>query len=210
MSKLITFVVLLVILWIAFVNNKQTGTLIDHFSLSSSNDEDVGVTVPVQVGGVTFNVQDDLENHKKAGELLAYINKNNKKLIDALKVDFPNDIRTQRLVNKYNESHIFEGNPQNNKNFTSYTINKGEKVVFCLRSKLNGKFHSQNMLQYVAIHELAHIASIGVGHGVEFQVNFKWLLKEAVKENLYREEDFRRNPKEYCGLTINTQPDLSD
>ncbi|AYV79128.1 MAG: protein of unknown function DUF45 [Faunusvirus sp.] len=88
--------------------------------------------------------------------------------------------------------------------FTSYSINKGEELVFCLRSKKNGELHVINNLMYVAIHELAHIGCTEVGHTPLFNKIFQFLLKQAIECNVYRYEDYESHPIEYCGMTLNS------
>ena len=60
------------------------------------------------------------------------------------------------------EINIME-TPADEKN-TSYTINKGEKIVICLRSKFLNEIHDINTIMYVVIHELAHVACPEFGH----------------------------------------------
>ena len=43
---------------------------------------------------------------------------------------------------------------------------------------------------FVAVHELAHIASASIGHTDEFWTNFKFLLEEAEKLNIYKPIDY--------------------
>ena len=63
-----------------------------------------------------------------------------------------------------------------------------------------------NTLTYVAIHELSHIASKSVGHNDEFWDNFKFLLIEAEKINIYTPVDYKKKPVKYCGSTIHDNP----
>lgn len=85
---------------------------------------------------------------------------------------------------------------------TSYTLNKGELMVICLRKKLLETIHDFNIIFYVCIHELAHIASNSIGHNDEFKSNFKFLLKEAIKLKLYTPVDYRKYPINYCGMVV--------
>lgn len=85
--------------------------------------------------------------------------------------------------------------------YTSYTINKKE-LVFCVRSKKTGEIHDINLLMYVVIHELAHIACPEYGHGDLFKKIFKYLLNEANKANIYYSINFSLNHTEYCGMEI--------
>ena len=102
--------------------------------------------------------------------------------------------RTRKLVLSENVS---------NKEFTSYTINKGDEMALCLRpNKENSQFYEINLLTYVVIHELAHIACPEEGHTKLFLKIFTFLIKNAVKLNIYVNVNYEINPKEYCGLTI--------
>ena len=87
--------------------------------------------------------------------------------------------------------------------YTSYTVNKGERIVFCLRAKLINTIHDLNTLMYVVIHELAHVGCPEFGHTPLFREIFKFLLIESVKINIYTPIDYRKYPKNYCGMEIN-------
>ena len=63
-----------------------------------------------------------------------------------------------------------------------------------------------NTLTYVAIHELAHIATESVGHTPEFWKNFKFLLNIAKEINIYEPINYKKNPKQYCGMDITDNP----
>jgi predicted metal-dependent hydrolase len=88
--------------------------------------------------------------------------------------------------------------------YTSYSINKGEELVFCLRSKSSGKLHDINLLMYVAVHELAHTACPETGHTPLFNKIFKFLLERAIDIKLYYYEDYSNHPIEYCGMKLYT------
>lgn len=65
----------------------------------------------------------------------------------------------------------------------SYTINK-EKVHICLRDE-NSNYYNDNMLMYVALHELAHVLCDEIGHTEKFNAIFDELLIRAEKMKLY-------------------------
>ena len=88
--------------------------------------------------------------------------------------------------------------------YTSYSINKGEELVFCLKSKSTLKLHDINLLMYVAVHELAHTACPETGHTPLFNKIFKFLLERAIEINLYYYEDYANHPIEYCGMKLYT------
>ena len=87
---------------------------------------------------------------------------------------------------------------------TSYTVNKGEKLVICLADRETDNIYSYNLLMYVLLHELAHIINTTYGHDDNFKKVFKIITQRAVDLNLYTYEDYKKSPKNYCGLTLNT------
>ena len=86
--------------------------------------------------------------------------------------------------------------------YTSFSVNKGEELVFCIRSKITNEIHDLNDLLYVAIHEIAHIGCPEVGHTDLFKDINLFLLKEAKKYGIYKYSNYYRDPIEYCGIDI--------
>ena len=140
-----------------------------------------------------------------AANTLANIKINMTKLIYHLKnnIDkFPkNTTYIQDLIKRTKVINIME-TPQDEK-FTSYTINKGERIVFCLRSKIIDNIHDMNTLMYVVIHEMGHIGCPEFGHTKLFKDIFKFFLEQSVEIGIYKPIDYRIKPKDYCGMTIN-------
>ncbi|KAI9206568.1 uncharacterized protein BJ171DRAFT_597244 [Polychytrium aggregatum] len=66
-----------------------------------------------------------------------------------------------------------------NAEFTSYTVNKGTLISMCIRDRQTGEVIPPNLLMYVMLHELAHVASASEGHNGEFLENFRFLKREA-------------------------------
>lgn len=91
-----------------------------------------------------------------------------------------------------------------NSSYTSYSVNKGEELVFCLRSKYNKNvMHDFNLLMYVTLHEISHIACPEYGHTPLFKKIFAFFTKIAIEHNIYQKINFPSDPTEYCGLMIN-------
>lgn len=89
--------------------------------------------------------------------------------------------------------------------YTSYTVNKGETIVFCIRSKLISRaneLHDLNLIMYVALHEISHVACPEYNHTPLFKEIFKFICEEAIKMGIYKKIDFDTEPKEYCGMNI--------
>ncbi len=88
--------------------------------------------------------------------------------------------------------------------YTSYSVNKGEELVFCLRNKKSFEFYEYNKILYVAVHEIAHIGCPEIGHTkLFFEIN-KYLLETAKEISMYNFIDYNNKPEEYCGIEINT------
>jgi len=114
-----------------------------------------------------------------------------KKYIELLEENF-NESRTQ----------IYENDPSSE--LTSFSVNKGEEVAFCLKSKKDGHLHEINLMMYVAIHEMAHMGCPEIGHGELFKKIFRFLTLQAIEMNLYSKEDYNQNPVEYCGMILSS------
>lgn len=158
--------------------------------------------------GTDYIVQNKPDK-QKAAELLAALKIKLTQLVDALKKKHPDDAAIGRLVDKFQPEKISEGSKD--KNYTTYTLNKGEKIVFCLRARdESDRLHDLNLMAFVAIHELAHIMTLSTGHTPEFQKHFAFILKEAVEFGLYKPENFRQNPTNYCGIAVTDTPLTDD
>lgn len=113
----------------------------------------------------------------------------------------------RQLIAKFrNKSEIFSENTPDSK-FTSLSVNKGEELIFCLRLKKEGdKLVPRNTILFVALHELSHLMTKTIGHGEDFWRNFRFILKVAIKQNIYKPIDFNSNPQPYCGIQITDSP----
>ena len=146
----------------------------------------------------------NIKDKQEAADILATINQKLEKLKVHLENKYPNDERIKRLRTNYVPENICESTSHDQN--TSYSVNKGEKVVFCIRSKEDDKLEDINTLTFVAIHEMGHLASGTVGHNQEFWDNFEFLLREATSIGLYKKVEYSKNPKSYCGIQITDSP----
>ena len=101
-----------------------------------------------------------------------------------------------------NKTTIYENNL--NSDLTSYNVNKGEQLVFCLRCKNNKSLHNVNLIVYVAVHEMAHSGCPELGHTPLFNKIFHFFLSEAINIKIYKYENYSTNPVWYCGMKLNT------
>ena len=143
------------------------------------------------------------EDNKESANLLSDAITKVKTLLDHLKKSESQDIRTKTLLSRFNPDNITENDPQEMKSgVTSYTVNKGEKIVVCLRQR-NNNFVEINTLMYVIIHELAHICDLtSQQHDEKFWNNFEWLLEHAVNIGIYNYVDYSKDQEPYCGMNI--------
>jgi hypothetical protein len=140
-----------------------------------------------------------------AADLLATVTAKCKAVVQYMKEKHPDDPRVKRLVEGFNPQKISETLPTSE--LTAYSENKGEKIAFCLNTTKNGdKLIDINTLTFVALHELSHVLTESVGHKQDFWNNFKFVLENAKAAGIYDPVDYKKNPKEYCGMTINDNP----
>ena len=143
----------------------------------------------------------------QASDLLANVAIKLEKLISNMQNDLPNNLMVKRIAKKFDSNKIKEILPTSE--YTAYSENKGEKLALCLNEKkddANSNLIDENTLMYVAMHEVAHIGTVSVGHNDEFWSNFKTLIEYSVKYNLYQPVDYKNQNKMYCGLNLTDNP----
>jgi len=178
--------------------------LILLFLIYYKNQKNEVTTVKSNVDNRHYLVQNK-KDKEGAADLLAQVRIKLSDFVNKLKEKYPEDERVDRLFRKFQPEKISEGNVDSN--YTTYTLNKGEKIVFCLRTRdAQDKLHKLNLILFVAIHELGHIMTISQGHTEEFQDNFKFITEEAVKLGTYKPENYRQNPVNYCGIKVTDLP----
>jgi WLM domain len=126
----------------------------------------------------------------------------------------PDYVYFVELLIKFNPEVMYENDP--NQGGITYTINKGDKMMICLRSADNpNQLVDKNTLIFVILHECTHEALYDVlQHPRKFWQYFKRLLGDAVQASIYNPIDYSKYPVMYCGLNINYNPlydkDLSE
>ena len=154
--------------------------------------------------GNTYCVR-EREKLELAANLLAEVTQKMKNMVQYMKAKHPEDPRTIRLVEGFNPKKISETLPTSE--LTAYSENKGEKIAFCLNKTKDGdRLIDLNTLTFVALHELSHIMTESIGHKQDFWQNFKFLLTNAKEAGIYNPIDYKKNPKQYCGMDINDNP----
>ena len=142
------------------------------------------------------------EDAQEAADLIAQIRQKLVLIVDHLVKSYPDEDRSQRMKTNFRPDNIKEG--IDDPKYTSYSINKGEKIVLCLRT--NNKLMDLNTMMFVVLHELAHICTESIGHTKEFWNNFRWILEESINIGMYTKVDYQKQPLEYCGMDITSSP----
>jgi len=157
------------------------------------------------VDGNTFCVR-ERTREKEAVDLLAKITDKAKQLIKYLKDKYPEKENVNRLIAGFNPDTIKETLP--NSKHTAYTENK-KNMYFCLnlkKDKVESQLIDEHTLMFVALHEMAHIATKSIGHKSEFWENFRFLLDEAKVAGIHEPVNYKEKPVEYCSTKINDNP----
>jgi predicted metal-dependent hydrolase len=165
------------------------------------------VKVRSKVDGLMYNVR-DMSDKQAAADLLARVRQKLKKLIDVLRQRYPGKAQVIQLNEKFeaDPKRFYEATPDSE--HVSYSVNKGEKIYLCLRQRegTNESLVDENIMVFVALHEMAHVITTSIGHGPDFWNNFGWLLKQAEAQGVYSYQDFKSHPVSYCGLHITDSP----
>ena len=110
----------------------------------------------------------------------------------------------KQLKESFNPDYITENIPGST--YVAYSVNKGEELSLCVREKDTDVFMDNNIIIFVAIHELSHIMTPETGHTPLFWNNMKYLLEKASAMGIYTPTDYSKNPETYCGMEINSTP----
>lgn len=116
-----------------------------------------------------------------------------------------------RVLAGYDLENIMENDPTASGDNT-YTVDKGAKMLVCLRSRETFLLHDLHTVMFVVLHELAHISNEKWGHSSESQFweIFKFLLHEAKECGMHEPVDYEKHPIRYCGLDVNYNPYFDD
>ena len=116
------------------------------------------VSIKSKVDGRDYIVR-KLPDAMGAANKLAEINSKVQRLIHSLDGSKEG---TDKLVKNYNPDTLSETGI--GAKYTSYSVNKGEKISICIRQTSDDNFIDDNTVLFVVIHELAHVMTKSVGH----------------------------------------------
>ena len=153
-----------------------------------------------------YRVQ-NLADRQAASERMAEIRENLEKLVRHYRDDPATlgDPRVRVLCERFNPENLCENDIDSDS--TSYSENKGERIVVCLRDKAPPfALADTNTVMFVILHEMAHLMTTTVGHTPEFWTNFRRILQDASSIQIYTPVNYARTPTAYCGMTITDSP----
>ena len=178
-----------------------TIVILSYFIIKIYNERDLmEITSSIDNEKYTVQIKDD---SKEAADLIAKIKQRLITLLEHMERKFgSDDERVANLKINFKPNRLKEG--VETPGYTSYSINKGEQIVLCLRN--NDKLVDINTMMFVVLHEYAHLASVSIGHTQEFWDNFRWILEEAINIGIYVKQDFNKKSVEYCGMDITSSP----
>ena len=189
MKETILIAIIVVIIYLFLFHNKKNVVLIEgrdknkYLVYNDTKKNDSAILLSDVINNM-FKIRDYLyDNIDKYPEFNQYIKQLHKNL-------------------HKDRSLIYENDP--NSKLTSFSVNKGEEIAFCLRSKKSNELHQLNLIMYVALHEMAHIACPEIGHGELFKKIFKFLTQVSIELGLYKLDDYEANPIEYCGMMLSS------
>ena len=128
-----------------------------------------------------------------------YKNIDNEEIIEQRKF-IKDSIKLLKKNLRKNRTKFLENH--NEENLTSYSVNKGEELVLCVRNKNEKKLQDLNTMMYVSIHEMAHMGCHEIGHTDLFHKIFKYYLQIAVKIGIYKKEEYFVTRPNYCGMVL--------
>jgi hypothetical protein len=203
----IQIITIIILIYIIYINNTCSKEGFFNKDLSHSR---------VQASDKKkYEVIEQYNNNKEAADKLAYLNEYIIELLRHMRKKYiwerigmpETQVIVERILNNYNPDRLFENIPEGIHD-TSYIEDKGTRFAMCLRKKnINkGEIHDNSILQFVLLHELAHIGSIEYGHNDEFWHTFKFLLTEAASIGMYIPINYAKYPENYCGLDVTYNP----
>ena len=149
----------------------------------------------------------NMKDKEEAADRLAQIRSKLLRLMKYLQQSYKDRPFVKQIIAKFdaNPERFTESTPD--ASYTSYSVNKGEKIFMCLRQRDETEnLVDENILIFVALHEMSHIGTSSIGHTKDFWNHFAWLLERAETLGVYHFQDFSAHPVEYCGVFITDSP----
>jgi hypothetical protein len=175
------------------------------YAISQGPRNTIRITGP---DGQSYDMQ-NLPNKEAAVKLMSSIRTDLVKLYEHYRGDvaLSADPPVSRFIQRFSPD-VFVENDMSSSD-TSYSENKGQKIVVCLRDKKSPPQYpliDKNTIMFVMLHEMAHLMTETIGHTQEFWTNFRRILQDAVQVGIYHPVNYAQSPTPYCGMTITDTP----
>lgn len=214
-TLMLQMALMVILIYLVAFAAKQKETFAENLGDSFTNtlaamfyaDDNLLTLRKVRVDGRPYLVQQKYADRDSAATLLDSIDAVNRRFIAFLNADpeYADNMLTRNLTRRYRSENIFETRPGNGGKYTSYTTDK-KSIGYCLRRTDGTVQTNLNLLTFVSVHELTHMALDSVGHGKKFWRAFKYMLTAARKSGVYTPIDYGSVPTNYCGLEIKNNP----
>ncbi len=202
-ALILIFILLFVVIYYFYNKTKKSRTLYMKSDLDNTKNSET-IYMKSGLNNRRYLVQ-KLRNKEKATDILGIVHNRIFILRDYLEKNMDKYPEYKPYIKQFcsriDNLVLTENSPDGK--YTSYTVNKGEEMVLCLRSKKSKELHDLNLVMYVVLHELAHIACPEIDHTELFKKIFMFLIKIAVELDIYELVDYQIDPHEYCGMIIN-------
>ena len=121
--------------------------ILSYFIIKIYNERDLmEITSSIDNEKYTVQIKDD---YKEAADLIAKIKSRLNTLMEHLKKSYDeSDERIERLISNYRPDKMREG--VDTPGYTSYSINKGEQIILCLRNE--DELVDINTMMFVVLH----------------------------------------------------------
>ena len=187
--KELTLLMICILIIFFYMNFIRQKIYLEKIKASNGNEYLVrNLSDKVEAANKLGSISDSLKN------LVNNLNENDDKKGEYIK----------QLKESFNPEYITENIPGSI--YVAYSVNKGEELSLCIRDKGSEEFIDNNTIIFVAIHELSHIMTPETGHTPLFWNNMKYLLEVGEQIGIYQPVNYSENPKQYCGMEINTTP----
>jgi len=216
LAILVVLLCILIILGGAKVINR------DRFTIDQASE------VIATTDGQPYLVHESYDDYQQAANLLSHLNARIIVLMRALREKYirgpAGDEHPKRrqavllMLSRYNPDNLVENAPDDPSGDTAYSLDKGAIFAICLRERkravadgegpARNELHDLDVLTFVTLHELSHVAVEVRDHPPEFWSTFAFILNEAAIAGVYVSPDYSQDPQSYCGLKVNYTPSM--
>jgi hypothetical protein len=147
-------------------------------------------------------------NHRGSADTLAWLNGQNIALMRYMREKMDEgsynaaQARYVTLILARYDPDVLRQNIPKSLTYTSYVLNKGEEIGYCLDG-----YSKRDTLLFVNLHEMSHLADDSdENHGDNFWRAFAFVSGEAALLGMHTPVNYAEAPTKYCGLTIDYHP----